>query len=59
MDKYVLQFQAGVDDYYRGYLPARWDDEEHRKVCPYHFAWHHASEVDNGLLDDMECDENA
>ncbi len=54
MDELTLEFQAGTDDYWRGQVPEKWEDAEHRAECAYCTGWYLTSLLDLGLLDE-EC----
>jgi hypothetical protein len=52
-----MMFQAGVDDYWRGSVPEKWNDAEHRASCAYCMGWYLESLADNGILPEPEdCD---
>lgn len=47
MDELDQQFLAGISDYWRGWLPEKWNDAAHRARCAYCSGWYLASLADS------------
>ena len=54
MSDLARQFEAGGDDYWRGQLPEKWNDPDHRAVCAYCTGWYLESMSDLDILPEQE-----